>query len=143
MINHISQLTKQTHALNQGLTDMLNTIHKKQPFHEKEIDMDAVMGSLQKLTSKMTIITQSISGFRLETRKRYDEIIRKLRYYSMLTRHLAEDMDEIKTCIGIGNRITDETAFPRLAQSLWILDKTLIEIEKFLGKLNRRKIPRL
>ncbi len=143
MINNISQLAKQTHAVNQGLTELLNTIGNKQPLKEKEIDMDAVGSSLQKLSAKMAVITKSIEGFHLQKRQRYGAIVNRIRYYSMLTRHLAEDLDEIKACIGVGNRITDETAFSRLAGSLWILDKTLVEIEKYIAKLNRRKTPRI
>jgi len=139
LLDSISRLAKNAHQIQGGLNVLLSSANEKEPLKEKEFDMENMSHRSDDLSKKLEKINKDISQFKLRERKQYRDIIHYLRYYNMLTKHLAEDMDEINSSIAVGNRMTDEMAFTRLADTLWILDKTVQEIEHYLGTLNRRK----
>lgn len=120
------RLAQKVHQLH----DRMHTIagRTSEPM-EREFDIDRVNMRLDELSKKMEGMMEELRDRTGAAGKYSENTLRNLRYLTILTSHIAGDLDDINNALSRGQRSEDEAAYKKLAQALWLLDKMFPEFE--------------
>ncbi len=142
MISKASRrMAERAHRLGEHLNQLVATLGQ-QPARGKEFDLESMAERMADITTQIDDLLGNLKSLNLTQRKQFPSLFRNLAFYNVMMRHLARDLDEICAGLEHGTRLEDERMISRLAETASIFDRLLPDMDKYLGRINRRKAGR-